>query len=424
MKIFLDSIGCRLNQSEIEKIAANLRDKGHELVGDASEADMAIVNTCAVTAAASADSRKSIRRIAKSGCIDIRATGCYTTIDPTAIEELPAVTNVYENSRKDSIISDIKINHSKIISTNFKRIPLPGKKRRTRAFIKVQDGCDNFCTYCITRVARGKNRSVSKEGVFADITRAMNGGAKEIVLTGVNLGAWGRDLDHRPALPMLVESIIQNLAPARLRLSSLEPWDMDGAYFPLFKHPSFCNHLHLPLQSGSNLVLKKMGRKMTSEAYRKLIYRIRSQVENIAITTDIMVGFPGETKKEFEESLSFIRSMHFSGGHVFRYSSRPGTAAEKLDNQVSEQEKRRRSLLMRRAIKESSVKFRKRFIDCILPVLWEKAEKTDDALFTLHGLTGNYLRVKSTAGENLYNIVSKVQLRSLNGSNLEGIIVP
>ena len=163
---------------------------------------------------------------------------------------------------------------------------------------------------------------------------------------------------------------------------------------------------------------------MAAETYKEIIYEIRSHIKDIAITTDIMVGFPGESNKEFEESLSFIRSMHFSGGHIFRYSLRPGTAAEKLGNQVSEQEKRRRSMLVRKAIKVSSEKYQIRFLNCVMTVLWEKAERTDSALFILHGLTGNYLRVKSTAGENLYNVISKVQLRSLDGSNLEGIIVP
>jgi len=422
MKIFLDTIGCRLNQSEIEKIAAGLRDAGHVVVGNASNADVAIVNTCAVTSAASADSRKVIRRIANSGCKEIFATGCYATINPLAVIGLPAVISLYKNDNKNCIISDLNSKHSTSSSLPNMRKPLPGKKRRTRAFIKVQDGCDNQCTFCITRIARGKSHSQTEEEIFNDIEAALLGGVKEIVLTGVNLGSWGKDLRDGFTLSKLINKIFLRYSPNRLRLSSLEPWDIDESFFPIFNHPAFCRHLHLPLQAGSDEVLRKMGRKMLTDEFQALVNIIRSHVSEIAITTDIMVGFPGETEKEFEASLFFIKEMNFTGGHVFRYSARPGTAAAKFDNHVPEMEKKIRSRQMRHVISESEIEYKNKFIDRQVSVLWEKAEKLENGDFLLSGLTGNYLRVNAVANEDLQNMISNVYIKEKKATHLFGKI--
>jgi len=423
MKIFLDSIGCRLNQSEIEKIAMGLREAGHIIVGESSEADIAIVNTCAVTAAASADSRKTIRRIANSGCKEILATGCYATVDPKVVKGLPAVVGLYKNNKKDSIISDLsgKLPTSHLFPNI--RTPLPGKNWRTRAFIKVQDGCDNRCTFCITRIARGKSRSQTEDEIFGDIKAALLGGAKEIVLTGVNLGSWGKDFEEELTLPDLLEKIILKYSPERIRLSSLEPWDINESFFPIFNHPTFCRHLHLPLQAGADAILQKMGRKMLTEKFRVLIDTIRSHVSGVAITTDLMVGFPGETEKDFEESLSFVKEINFSGGHVFRYSARPGTAAEKFDHLVSEQEKKARSKLMRLVISRSEFEYKKKFTGQNVSVLWEKTEKLRNGDFLLSGLTGNYLRVDAVANEDLQNMVSSVCIKEAEETRLFGEII-
>ena len=422
MKIFLDTIGCRLNQSEIEKIAAGLRDAGHVVVGDASNADVAIVNTCAVTAAASADSRKVIRRIANSGCKEIFATGCYATIDPLAVVELPAVVGLYENDKKNCIISDLNSEHSTSSLLPNIRKPLPGKKRRTRAFIKVQDGCDNQCTFCITRIARGKSHSQTEDEIFNDVEAALLGGVKEIVLTGVNLGSWGKDIGSEFALPELIDKIILRYSPSRIRLSSLEPWDINESYFPIFNHHAFCRHLHLPLQAGSDVILRKMGRKMLTDEFQALVNKIRSQVSEIAITTDIMVGFPGETGKEFEESLSYVKEMNFAGGHVFRYSARPGTAAEKFNQPVPEVEKKIRSKQMRDVISKSEIEYKKKFVGRKVSVLWEKTEKLGNGDFLLSGLTGNYLRVSAITNEDLQNMISNVYINEIRATHLFGKI--
>ena len=422
MKIFLDTIGCRLNQSEIEKIAAGLRDAGHVVVGDASTADVAIVNTCAVTAAASADSRKVIRRIANSGCKEIFATGCYATIDPLAVIELPAVVGLYENDKKNCIISDLNSEHSTSSFLPNIRKPLPGKKRRTRAFIKVQDGCDNQCTFCITRIARGKSHSQTEDEIFNDVEAALLGGVKEIVLTGVNLGSWGKDIGSEFTLPELIDKIILRYSPSRIRLSSLEPWDINESYFPIFNHHAFCRHLHLPLQAGSDVILRKMGRKMLTDEFQALVNKIRSHVSEIAITTDIMVGFPGETGKEFEESLSYVKEMNFAGGHVFRYSARPGTAAEKFTQPVPEVEKKIRSKQMRDVISKSEIEYKKKFVGRKVSVLWEKTEKLGNGDFLLSGLTGNYLRVNAIANEDLQNKISNVYINEIKATQFFGKI--
>jgi len=423
MKIYLDAIGCRLNQSEIEKIATGLRDAGHVVVGDASDADAAIVNTCAVTASASADSRKAIRRIANSGCKEIFATGCYATIDPQALTGLPAVVGLYKNDKKNCIVSDFYSKHLIFSSLPNIREPLPGKKRRTRAFIKVQDGCDNRCTFCITRIARGKSHSQTEDEIFIDVEAALLGGVKEIVLTGVNLGSWGKDLGDGFTLPGLIDKIIFRYSPCRIRLSSLEPWDIDKSYFPIFNHPAFCRHLHLPLQAGSDVILRKMGRKMLTNEFQVLVNKIRSQVSEIAITTDIMVGFPGEKEKEFEESLLFVKEMKFASGHVFRYSARPGTAAEKYNQLVPELEKKIRSKQMRQVISESEIEFKKKFINRKVSVLWEKTKKLGNGDFLLSGLTGNYLRVSAIANEDLQNIISNVNIKEAKENHLFGKVI-
>jgi threonylcarbamoyladenosine tRNA methylthiotransferase MtaB len=255
------------------------------------------------------------------------------------------------------------------------------------------------------------------------VEAALLGGVKEIVLTGVNLGSWGKELGSEFTLPKLINNIILRYSPDRIRLSSLEPWDINESYFPIFNHPAFTRHLHLPLQAGSDVVLRRMGRKMLTDEFKTLVNRIRSHIPEIAITTDVMVGFPGETKSDFEESLFFVKGMNFSGGHVFRFSARPGTAAERFDHLVPELEKKIRSKQMRQVIFESEIEYKKKFIDRKVSVLWEKTEKLGNGDFLLGGLTGNYLRVKAMANEDLQNMISNVYIEEVKETHLFGKIV-
>jgi threonylcarbamoyladenosine tRNA methylthiotransferase MtaB len=308
MKVFLDTVGCRLNQSEIEKMAGQLRTEGHNLVESATEADLIIINTCAVTTAAASDSRQKIRQAAQTRPGKIVVTGCLATLEPEITEKIPGVSRVFINGRKNDLVGDL-LKKSKVEFERdpVNRIPLPGVHKRTRAFIKVQDGCANYCTFCITRILRGRPHSVPLKEVLQDIQTARSGGAQEIVLSGVNLGAWGQDSSDTDRLFHLVQAILAETDIPRLRLSSLEPWDLSENFISLWKNPRICQHIHLPLQSGSQMTLKRMGRKTDPDSYAKLVAFVRDVSPNIAITTDIISGFPGETQEEF-----FISPRHSS----------------------------------------------------------------------------------------------------------------
>ena len=423
MRVFFDSIGCRLNQSEIEKFAARFRAEGHEVVADPAEADLVVVNTCAVTAAASADSRSKIRSAARAGQAKIVATGCYTTIDPQTIASLPAVEFLVPNQEKDHLISiALGVNEADLPGLA-SRQPLPGIHMRTRAFIKVQDGCDNFCTFCITRIARGAHRSQSEREIFEDIGSALDGGAKEIVLSGVNLGAWGKEFEPQKQLASLIKRIVEKFSPLRIRLSSLEPRDITDEFLEVFELPGFCQHLHLPLQSGSDAVLKRMGRRSTAGEFEVVVDRLRNINPEAAITTDLMVGFPGESDSEHQASLEFVRSLNFTGGHVFSYSSRPFTAAEKMAGHVPSNIKKARSAEMRDVFVQSAIKYREQFMGRELQILWERSIE-ENGLWKLSGLSDNYLRVEAMAGRNLYNQISQAKVKAQNNLVLQADALP
>ncbi len=310
MKIYLDTIGCRLNQSEIESMARQFRAVGHEIVTSAQMAELAVVNTCAVTNEAASDSRGRIRHIARAGVKDIVATGCWATLQPQQANALPNVLQVVTNDRKDHLVSDVlDLPQESFDLEPIARKPLPGLHRRTRAFIKVQDGCDNHCTFCVTTIARGEGRSRSVADVILDIQSALEGGTKEIVLTGVHLGSWGQEFGIH--LRDLVRAILREMDAPRLRLSSLEPWDLDADFFSLWADQRLMPHLHLPLQSGCESTLKRMARKTSPSSFRELVSAARTVLPHIAITTDVIAGFPGETDDEFAESLEFVKEMNF-----------------------------------------------------------------------------------------------------------------
>lgn len=422
MKVYLDTIGCRLNQAEIETMARQFRTAGHEIVGTASEADMAVVNTCTVTTQAAADSRGVIRRIARAGVDEIVATGCWVTLRPGVAASLPNVFRVVNNPDKDNLVTDLlEIPAEGFDLEPIAREPLPGLRQRTRAFIKVQDGCDNHCTFCITTLARGEGRSRQLGDVLADIQSALDGGTKEIVLTGVHLGSWGYDLAAH--LTDLVKAILMYTDTPRLRLSSLEPWDLDANFLQLWEDPRLCQHLHLPLQSGCASTLRRMARKTTPDSFRKLVTAARDVIPDAAITTDVIAGFPGETDEEFAESLDFIREMDFAGGHAFTYSPRQGTGAARLAGQVRHEVRKERNAILRRVFEDRALAFRQRFLGHTIPVLWESVTQMDSQGWQMEGLSGNYLRVTATAPAPLWNEISEVKLRSLAAEKISAEII-
>jgi threonylcarbamoyladenosine tRNA methylthiotransferase MtaB len=423
VKIFLDSIGCRLNQSEIETMARQFWAAGHEIVAAAVDADLSVVNTCSVTSAAAADSRSKIRSAARSGTGEVVATGCWATLVPSQALDLPGVKRVVTNDQKDILVPEILgIEPSTFDLEPLHRTPLPGLRQRTRAFIKVQDGCDNACTFCVTTIARGPGRSRSIPDVLADIQSALDGGTQEVVLTGVHLGSWGQDFVHSSHLFELVKAILAETDVPRLRLSSLEPWDLSPEFFQLWENSRLMPHLHLPLQSGSDTVLRRMARKTTRESFRQLAAAARQVMPEVALTTDVITGFPGETDSEFTETLDFIREMDFVGGHVFTYSSRQGTPAARMKNHLPEELRKQRNAILRGAFAEMGESYRRKFIGQTLPVLWEACAQVNDAGWQMEGLTGNYLRVTATAPGPRWNVVDDVELTDVSGGGLEGVI--
>lgn len=421
MKIYLDTIGCRLNQSEIETMARQFRAAGHAIVASADLADMAVVNTCAVTTEAASDSRGKIRQIARAGVHEIIATGCWTTLQPKEAAALPNVLRVVTNERKDHLVADVlDLRFETFDLEPLSRQPLPGLHRRTRAFIKVQDGCDNQCTFCITTVARGESRSRPIADVILDIRSALAGGTKEIVLTGVHLGSWGYDFDMH--LKDLIQAILRATDTPRLRLSSLEPWDLTSDFFCLWADSRLMPHLHLPLQSGSASTLRRMRRKTTPESYRDLVAAAREVMPEVAITTDIIAGFPGETEEEFAETLDFVHEMNFAGGHVFTYSARPGTGAARLKGQVRTGVRKQRNHILHGALEESAQSYREKFIGRRLSVLWEAVSEMGEWGWQMEGYTENYLRVQAFAPSPRWNELDEVDLKECIGDELKGVI--
>ena len=422
MKIYLDTIGCRLNQAEIEAYARQFRAAGHELVASPQEADLAVVNTCAVTSEAASDSRQKIRQAARAGVEEIVVTGCWSTLKPQEAAALPGVSRVVPNLAKDALVPEVlQIDPQRFDLEPVERQPLPGARLRTRAFIKAQDGCDNRCTFCITTVARGEGRSRTVAEVLADVQAA--GTAQEVVLTGVHLGSWGQDLGAGLHLRHLVQAILAESDVPRLRLSSLEPWDLDFDFFSLWEDPRLCRHLHLPLQSGSAATLRRMARKTTPESFAALAAAARQAVPDMAITTDIITGFPGESPSEFAESLDFVRAMRFADGHVFTYSARPGTAAARMPGQVPQALRKERNAQVRAVLAEAAQAYQAAFIGQVLPVLWESATALGPQGWQMSGLTGNYLRVSAHAPRQLWNQITPVRLTTLTPTSLQGAIL-
>jgi threonylcarbamoyladenosine tRNA methylthiotransferase MtaB len=429
MKIYLDTIGCRLNQSEIETFARQFRAAGHTIVPTAQEADIAVINTCTVTNAADSDSRGKIRLAVRNGTGKVVVTGCWSTLNPHTAAEFPGVHQVIPNVDKELLVSNLlQIPDENFDLESLAREPIPGTRLRTRAFIKVQDGCDNRCTFCITTIARGSRKSRTAIDILNDILASVDKNisgecaAKEVVLTGVHLGSWGQDFTEVQNISDLIRLILQETDVPRLRLSSIEPWDLDEGFFSLWENSKLCRHLHLPLQSGSSSILRRMARKTTPEAFLKLVTTARKYIPEIAITTDLIAGFPGETDLEFSETIALIRELSFAGGHVFTYSARPGTAAAEMPNQVPFEVRKNRNAILRSILAESTQKYQRGFLNQTMPVLWESVFEMDVETWNLRGLTDNYLRINAQAPRNLWNQITPVQLTEIHENHLIGEI--
>ncbi|MCB8982064.1 MAG: tRNA (N(6)-L-threonylcarbamoyladenosine(37)-C(2))-methylthiotransferase MtaB [Ardenticatenaceae bacterium] len=428
MKVYLNSIGCRLNQSEIETMARQLLAAGHEIVTDTAVADKVIINTCAVTAEAARDARTQTRRIHRDNPnAEIVLTGCYATIAPNELSKVEGTGRVIANQQKAQLVQLLDPK-ARIELPVFDQEPvlrefLAGSMgANTRAFIKVQDGCDNKCTFCVTTVARGAGQSRHLGDIVNEIQALAAAGYQEAVLTGVHLGSYGHDFGNQTGLRDLVQAILQHTDIPRLRLSSLEPWDLAPDFFTLWHNPRLLPHLHMPLQSGSDKILKRMARRTSRASFRELTEAARSHIPDLNLSTDLIVGFPGETEADFAKSLEYVEAINFARLHVFSYSPRPETAAAQFPQQVNGKVKKERTRRMIELGQRLSHQFHQRFVGQTLNVLWESTIGADNGGLRWAGYTDNYIRVQANGPADLFNRVTPADIFEAAPDGVLGVV--
>jgi threonylcarbamoyladenosine tRNA methylthiotransferase MtaB len=416
--VFLDSIGCRLNQAEMESLAAQFVSAGCEIAAAPENADWAVVNSCSVTNEADRDSRQKVRQIqARNPDIQIALTGCWSTLHPQEAAALPGVRWVIVNESKEDLV-DRMLGERASVSCAQDFLPAKGARRRTRAFIPAQLGCDFSCAYCVTRLARGAARSMPADRVVRTILAAEEAGAREAVLTGVQLGAWGKDIGEETGLCALLQAVLSRTHIPRIRISSLEPWNLTPALLEMWSDDRLCPHLHLPLQSGSAGTLRRMARPITPEQYARRVEEARRAVPDVGITTDIMVGFPGETEAEFEQSKDFVRAMRFGHAHIFSFSARPGTPAESMPGRIAQPTMRLRAQAMENISREAEDNYLHRFLGGEVEVLWEAGDSNG----IYHGWTRNALRVRVQSVRPLQNRLMRVRCVEIIGGEIQGAL--
>jgi threonylcarbamoyladenosine tRNA methylthiotransferase MtaB len=409
VKVFLETLGCKLNQAETESLTWQLAAAGHHIVSHAEMADAYVLNTCTVTGTADAKARRRLRSVHRRnpGALLV-ATGCYAQRDPDTLATIPGVGLVVSNAAKSELPSRLNDLAGSALCPAAGPAGVaavtPAASLRTRSFIKVQEGCHGTCAYCIVPMVRPEERSVTASRVLAEVRQRLSRGVKEIVLTGTEVGAYA---DGGRNLRDLIADILAGTPVARLRLSSLQPPEISLALLSLWADPRMCPHFHISVQSGSDAMLSLMRRRYRVRDYVGALSAIRQLVPDAAITTDVIVGFPGETGGMFEESHRLCREMQFAGIHVFPFSSRPGTAAASFPGRVDSREKRDRTEKMLDLAAESARRFRGSFSGKIRPVLWERR----DASGAWTGFTDNYIPVAFRSDEDLENCVTQFTLR-------------
>jgi threonylcarbamoyladenosine tRNA methylthiotransferase MtaB len=426
-RVAFATLGCKVNQSETEAMKDLFRERGYQIVDFDEEADVYVVNTCTVTHLADRKSRQLVRRAGRRapGAI-IAVVGCWPQTAPRAVEELPEVSVIIGTRDRSRIVEYVeeaarrqeRINRVGVLDErmDFEELPLD-YSTRTRAYLKIEDGCDRFCTYCIIPYARGPVRSRAPERVRAAAERLAAEGYREIVLTGIHLGLYGRDLGHGVDLITVLKLLEDIPGLERVRLSSLDPHEVTPdllAY--MAEHARVCPHLHIPVQSGSNAVLKRMGRPYTREEYLKLVEKIRRVLPDVGLTTDIIVGFPGETEADFQATLDLAQQAGFSRLHVFSYSPRQGTPAAAMPDQVDARIKDERSRRLIALGKELALKFHGRYLGRTLEVLVEEEREGGD----LAGYSGNYIRVRLSGPDALMNRVLPVRITAVTPDYVRG----
>ncbi|MFW5873262.1 MAG: tRNA (N(6)-L-threonylcarbamoyladenosine(37)-C(2))-methylthiotransferase MtaB [Bacillota bacterium] len=427
VKAAIKNLGCRVNQYEAEALEQMLKEAGYQIVDFDSEADLYLINSCAVTISAASKSRSLARQAKRRGGEDsiVIMAGCYTQVSPEEVEDVEEVDYLISTSNKDNLIellAELKDNGDQRWLGNrdeyedidkFQEFKLVDLNQTTRANVKIQDGCDQFCSYCIIPYARGRLRSRPLKDVIEEFQRLARQGVKEFVLTGIHLGAYGRDFKgEKDYLAALLRELIDIKENFRIRLSSIEAGEVTDAMLDLMQESDkICSHLHLPLQSGSDRILEKMNRPYTQQEFLDYIENIKYKVPGIGLTTDVIVGFPGETEADFKETLKVVKEVGFNRLHIFSYSPRPGTPAAKMKDDINGDLKKERYNRLNRLGEKLALKYRESISDNQLEVLFE--DKSYDGMIT--GYTGNYIRVGVEFKEDLVNKLKSVRLIKTTG---------
>ncbi len=431
MKFAIYTLGCKVNQYETQAMENELAARGHELVPFEAHADAYIINTCTVTAVSDKKSRAVIRQARKRvpGAV-VAVCGCYAQTDPAAVGELEvdlisgtgdhrAFLDRVEDLVRSETLENRDLTDDVMGRRLFERLPAGGLEGRTRAMLKVEDGCVNFCSYCIIPYARGPIRSMPLEEAVAETRRLAAEGYREIVLTGIEISSWGRDLKNGMELIDLVEGVCRAAPGLRIRLGSLEPRTItDGFCRRAAVLPNLCPHFHLSLQSGCDATLERMNRKYDTTRYRESVALLRQYFDDPGITTDLIAGFPGETEEEFAQTLAFIKEMGFSAMHIFPYSRRGGTPAAKAPGQVLKTVKAGRAHRAAEAAQEMTRAYLERQLGRTVPVLFEELREG-----FWRGHAPNYVEVALESAADLHNQVVDVTLTAVDGEGLRGVVL-
>ena len=412
--VALETLGCKLNQAETETLARQFVGAGFRLVDSSQPADVWVLNTCTVTHIADRKSRHLLRLARRQNPKALLvATGCYVERSPDDLARMGEVDLLADNRNKSHLVEMVSHMLGTSCSVESSGLSGPGCDGfKTRAMIKIQDGCNDFCSYCIVPYVRGREHSLSPDEILSEIQARLNAGYKEIVITGTKLGAYQAD---GTGLQQLLGRVLAETKVTRLRLSSVQPADLTPDFLSLWNDVRMCPQIHMPLQSGSSSVLQRMKRHYSPDDFEQAVRLARQLIPDLAVTTDVIVGIPGESTEEFEESYRFCEKMAFAAIHVFPYSKRPGTLAADMPEAISAQVKRGRSERLLKLSRHAVEQFRRRFLGRTMEVLWES--KQDDIW---QGLTGNYIRVKAHSGSDLVNCLEPVRLTGLCQGGMRG----
>ena len=433
-KIAFYTLGCKVNQADTASMENLFLRSGHQLVSFDGEADVYIINTCVVTNTGQRKSRQTIHRaIRKNPNALIVVTGCYPQTAAEEVKAIAGVDMIIGNQDRAQIVQLVEERlahrqtdtldavHKLTASTAFEEMAAGDITDKTRAFLKIQEGCNQFCTYCIIPYARGPLRSRSLESIRTETQRLISAGFKEIVLIGIHLGCYGKENPDGPTLYDAVKTVLDVPGVQRLRLGSLESVEVEPRLLTLMQEDArFCRHLHLPLQSGCDKTLQAMHRPYTTAKFKTLLADIKTRVPDIAITTDVIAGFPGETEADFETTCKFAESCGFSKMHIFPFSARKGTPAEKFAGAVTEAVKKERADILGRIDETMHKTFLQAMVGQTAKVLFEQPSGED----YFEGLTGNYQRVfVKSGGRNLGGEILPVKITAFNGEKLLGEII-